>query len=290
MANLGSENFDNRTYENFCQLIYKKSGIVIGENKKIHLSNRLRARIKFLKLSSYEDYWKYVTAHLDNDSELYELLDAVSTNETYFQRGTNHFKILYTHILPEFYKKNYSHLSIWSCGTATGEEAYDLAMIACEFEKDHRGLEILITGTDISRKALEFARAGEYADRHIDLLSDYQAKTYFNEVKPEDSSLKYARRVLAVNEKIKNKVSFHYHNMISDSCLLKVDIIFCRNVLIYFNAETQKEVIDAFFRCLNPGGYLFIGPTESLQLIQSNLLMVKFEEGNVYKKQNGIAH
>jgi chemotaxis protein methyltransferase CheR len=284
LNSLSSENFDHDTFLKFSELILAKTGIVVSEKKKSHLSNRLRGRIKQLNLDSFCDYWNYLNRNGCETDEFFILFDAVSTKETYFQRGTTHFKILENYVLPEFYQQKKKQVNIWSCGTSTGEEAYDLIMIASEFEKKEPDIQIFITGTDISHKALQWARNGEYADRRIDKLSSTQVKEYFEQVSPDESSIPYGKNVIRIKDKYRKKVTFQYLNLICDHFLTNMDAIFCRNVLIYFNKETQLEIVEKFINCLNPGGYLFLGHSESLHLNQNSLTIVSTPDGNVYKK------
>jgi len=283
VTDLGSDSFDDATFFNFCQYIRNSCGIVIRENKKTHLGNRLRKRIKELQLNSFAEYWAYLTDP-ENRDENYHLYDAVTINETYFQRGSIHYKILTSHVLPGFYKNRRSRVSLWSCATSTGEEAWDLAMEALEFEKNNPGISIDITATDISRQALEFAQNGQYADRRIDHLTENQTGLYFIELPASSSCLPYAKKVLAVKPVLREKVAFSYHNMISDDYVDGVDVIFCRNVLIYFDPETRESVVEKLYRALHPGGYLFLGHSDALQTPALKFTPRRFPEGIVYQK------
>lgn len=285
MSKPGYENFNETVFINFCKYIYENCGIVVREDKKVYLGNRLRKRMKALELSGYEEYWNYLvnSRHTDENYHLYEV---VTINETYFQRGNRHYKILSERVLPEFHAQKRSNINIWSCGTSTGEEAYDLSMLALDFEKDHPKMNISITGTDISKRVLDFARNGEYADRRISQLTENQTAMYFNEISPEKSRLPYAKKVLGIKSCLKEKVVFQYQNMISNDYITNVDVIFCRNVLIYFDKPTQNDIIDKFYSSLSHGGFLFLGYAETLHITPEKLTALRFPEGTIFKKES----
>ncbi|MDH4261511.1 MAG: hypothetical protein OEV78_00540 [Spirochaetia bacterium] len=285
MSKADLKDFDDHTFLNFRNYIYDNCGIVIKEDKKVFLGSRLRKRIKTLHLTGYDEYWNYLINNSQSSIEKYNLFEAITINETYFQRGNNHYKILADYVLPEFSLKHGNQIKIWSCGTSTGEEAYDLSMVSLEYEKDHPELKISIIGTDVSKRVLEFARNAEYADRRINQLTEYQIHTYFNQISPENSTLPYAKKVLSVKPLLKEKVNFQYQNIMSDDYILDVDVLFCRNVLIYFDKQTQYEIMQKFYNSLNHGGYLFLGYSEVLNIMPEKLVVCRFPEGTIYKKE-----
>lgn len=285
MSHLGSDKFSEKTFEKFRKYIQETCGVIIANDKKTHLSNRLRKRIKELNLPDYDEYWEYLTRTSEKNEENLKLFEVVTINESYFQRGARHYKILSEFVFPEFYKQKRSEVSIWSCGVSTGEEAYDLSLLSIEFEKIHPDIKIKIIGTDVSNRVLEFARKGEYADRKIDQLTEAQLNEYFNPISPSQSSLTYAKKVIAVKPFLKEKVTFQYHNILCDEFLTNVDVIFCRNVLIYFCPKDREEIISRFYSSLNPGGYLFLGHSEALQFSPKNFSVQHFSEGTIYIKK-----
>ena len=211
-------------------------------------------------------------------------MDAITTNETYFQRGDNHFKILENNILPELYASGLSPLTIWSSGTATGEEAYNLAMIAWEFMEKNKNCNITVKATDISGAVLDKAAYGEYADRKISKLTTYQKQKFFSPVRPENSNHPFAKEVLQVHDNIKSIVEFSKHNLIKEPYFSGVHVIFCRNVMIYFDAETRNRIIRNFTRALHPDGYLLVGHAESLHLLDTDLKHIRYDNTTIYQR------
>jgi len=269
-------------FDLFAGYVYKNTGIVMNQNKKTLLGNRLRKRLKVLNLDSFEKYWKYIQDPKSSKTEIYHFLDAVSTNETYFQRGTSHYEILKNHILPKFRNEHKQHIRIWSAGCSTGEEPYDIAIIMEEFASKHPNCQYSITASDISKEVLEFAKKGEYYDRKISKLTSEQKVKYFEKVKVEDSSISFAREVLRVKPVIKKNITFKHHNLIKDPYFSGMDVILCRNVMIYFDRETQVKIVNKFAKSLNQKGVLFIGHSETVQFADVNVKHIRFPEGTAY--------
>ncbi len=273
------------TFDKFARFIYEKTGIVMKETKRTLLSNRLRRRLKALALDSFNEYWSYLQQPRQLKQELPFFLDVVSTNETYFRRGTNHFDILQRHVFTEFARQNKSHLHIWSAGCSTGEEPYDLAITVDQYHRQHRHrFYANILATDISKEVLDYARRGEYADRKIAKLDRTLRERHFNRISPEESSLKFAHDVLKVKDSLKRLVNFRFLNLMKDSYPPGQDVIFCRNVLIYFDRETQNSVLNKMYNSLNHGGYLMIGHSETLQIHDTQFKTRRMKEGVCYQK------
>lgn len=283
---LNSADLSTETFKKFCRLIHQKTGIQIKANQQTHLAVKLRKIIKKLALKSYDAYWRYLENTPAQAADWDDLYDAVSVHETYFQRGIVHYQILSNHALPQIFKNHPEQIVIWSCGTATGEEAYDLSMITTEFKKKNPGpsTDIKIIGTDLSDHALTIAKTGEYADRRINRLSSEQVHTYFDTLQPQQSQLPYAKQVLRVKNFLKKNVTFKKLNLKTDSFLTDVDILFCRNVLFYFDPKTKLEVYQKFIESLKPGGYLFLGHTEALPLQSPSFKLLETDYGSVYQK------
>lgn len=283
---LSSQHLDDTTLNKIIDFTYQKSGIVIKSNRKTMVANRLRSRIKLLGIETFDDYWGLLTREEkeEEQKEFYHFLDAISTNETYFQRSAAHYDIVEEHVLPELMQTLRRQLLFWSCGSSTGEETYDLAMLADRAESTFH-LSIRVIGTDISQKALKHARKAQYADRRIKKLTPQQIEKYFDPIAPEKSNIPFAKETLQVKEELKKRVTFQYHNLLDDAYITNVDLIFCRNVMIYFDAATQQGIIDRFEKVLNPGGFLIIGHSESLQSFHTNLKSVRLPKATIYKKE-----
>jgi len=242
-------------FDKFRALIYEKTGIHMREGKQILIANRLRKRLAELKLSSYEEYYALLTTRRPPDPEMANFIDAVSTNETYFFREGNHFNAL-SSILPALFRAH-GRVRIWSAGCSTGEEVYTLRIVADQAARAAGAKEPEIVGTDISTTVIARAREGVYRDRALRLVPPELLKTYF--VPAENGAFQ-------VRAEERERVEFRVHNLFTDPPPWEaVHVIFCRNVMIYFDKPTQTKLVDGiFFRALHPDGYLFIGHSESL--------------------------
>jgi chemotaxis protein methyltransferase CheR len=245
-----------QTFDRFRELIYEKTNINMRESKQILLSNRLRKRIVALGLQSYDEYYRYITESRDRNEELVRFIDAVSTNETYFFREMNHFNVLRETILPELFKSK-KKIRIWSAGCSTGEEAYTLRMVVDETKGTHPEREAQIVATDISTEVVETARRGLYRQRSFRSTPPEIVERYF---------LNLGNGLFQVKESLRRQVDFRVHNLLKEAPPEKhFEVIFCRNVMIYFDKKTQRKLADEHFaEVLDPRGYLCIGHSESL--------------------------
>ncbi len=261
----------------FRNLIHSECGICLSESKKDFLRNRIEKRLKALDMGSYFQYYRYITAK--NKDELCVFLDTVTINETCFFRNAPQFELLRGKVLPELVERKRNlrdyALVIWSAGCATGEEPYSLAMEVCEAIPDASLWNIRIIASDISLRCLEAASRGRYsAERVKDVPEKYIAR-YF----------KQDGEYYEVRESLKKLVVFDYHNLKHESGLTAVDVIFCRNVMIYFDMDEQKLLVDKFRRAINPHGYLFIGHAETLQGISNgDFKFLYWNKGTAYQK------
>jgi chemotaxis protein methyltransferase CheR len=246
----------DRTFQRFRELIYRETGIHMRENKQILVSNRLRKRVLALGFQSYDEYYRFLTGTTAGAGELPHFINAISTNETYFYRGDNHFEILKNDILPVLFKKR-DRIRVWSAGCSTGEEPYTICIILFETAGIFWNGEIEILATDINTEVVEQARRGLYSGRSLQYLPPEHLKRYFSR---QDG------HGYRIRDEIRTKVRFGVHNLLKDEIPgTDFDLIFCRNVMIYFDKKTQKWLVDnSFARALSPEGYLFIGHSESL--------------------------
>lgn len=260
-------------FNKFAKLIHELSGIYLKDSKMTLLSNRLRKRLSEKHIESFEDYYRYLETTKDMD-ELTEMLNAVSTNETYFFRNSKHFETLFDSIIPDLLSKRRQPVRIWSAGCSTGEEPYTLCMIAKE-----RGLlskNILrIDASDINTSVLQEASYGNYDDKKLRSTEKYYIDKYFTQ---------NLNGTYKINDEIKNFVNFFRLNLIHDEVDSKYDIIFCRNVMIYFDKDDQKKVVSKFYNSLNGDSYFFIGHSESLYFIDSRFEYKKILDSPVYYK------
>ena len=241
-------------------VVYEKAGIYFSDNKAYLLENRLKNRLNELNLSTFEDYYYYLRYGDKASEELYNLYDAVTTNETSFFRNPPQLEMLRSVLRSEHLNgnKRSETLRVWSAGCSTGEEPYTNAIIILELlETLREARSFNVFGTDISRKALlsaEKAIFNGYAMRNVEgsIKEKYFVK---------------AKNSYAIKESLKKCVKFDFLNLNDLDAYRKfghMDIIFCRNVLIYFDESMKKKVVDHLYAALRPGGHLFLGHSESL--------------------------
>ena len=244
------------TFDKFRALIYEKTGIHMRDGKQILVSNRLRKRVTLLRLASYEEYYALLTSGKQAEPEMPHFIDAVSTNETYFFREEKHFLALSRVILPELLKTE-KHVRIWSAGCSTGEEVYTLRIVADEASQAAGGADVQIVGTDISTTVIARAREGIYHERALRLVPAALLARCF--VPAHDGAYQ-------VRPELRGRVDFKVHNLFTDPAPAdRINVIFCRNVMIYFDKKTQATLVDGIFaQAIHPEGYLFIGHSESI--------------------------
>lgn len=247
----------------FAKLVYQKVGINIQPHKKSLVENRLRKRIKALNLESFGKYYDYVVKENDSGKEIIELINAISTNVTHFFREKKHFDYMKETVLPQFIKekKNDKKIRIWSAASSSGEEIYTILMTVNDFFKDKIAeWNYKILGTDISTEILQKAIAGQYLEKDIKNINPGFVSKYF--LKTISSNVP----IYTIKDTYKQHVLFRRLNLIDNEFPLKkpLDIIFCRNVMIYFDKPTQEKIVNRFYKHLAPGGYLFIGHSEGL--------------------------
>lgn len=261
----------------FRNLIYEESGIYLKENRKDFLENRLVKRMTETKMASPYWYYKLITEKVR--SELLILLDILTVNETSFFRNRPQIDLFKNLVLPEIIKKKgqgiQKRLRIWSAGCSTGEEPYTIAMMVCDAADVSRGWDIKIFASDLSLTALQTATRGEYPEDKVHAtVDDHYISRYLNK-----SGGHYR-----IKDDVKKLVVFDYHNMKNENGLSGLDVIFCRNVMIYFDIEEQKRLVRKFYNSLNPDGYLLIGHAESLQGMNTGFQFIYDNKGTAYRK------
>jgi chemotaxis protein methyltransferase CheR len=240
-------------------------------HKKVLVANRLRKRVLVLELSSYEEYYKYL---IENEHlELESFIDAVSTNETFFFRGKDHFDLLSQALLPELFRQK-DHINIWSAACSSGEEPYTLRIIINDIIDSSGKKSAKILATDISHEIIEKAKKGIYKNYSVRFVPPGSLKKYFQ----KDGAL------YKLNNEVKRGVRFKVQNLLHDPPPdTNFDIIFCRNVMIYFDRKTKQRISDEVFaEVLRPNGYLFIGHSESLNYVSNRFKYVRTLNAPVY--------
>jgi len=270
---LSTAKLKSSEFEVLSSLVYKECGINLSESKNVMLESRLQKRLRALGLRSFREYIEFVRSKEGIENELVHMIDVVTTNKTDFFREPHHFEFLKDRLLPEF--ANQTKFSrpfrVWSAACSTGEEPYTIAMVLEDFAIENSRFSYSILASDISTQVLQKASLAVYNATHVNILPSAIKKRYF--LKSKDQAKPTARIIGALRE----KVDFIRLNLMDDKLEVEndLDIIFCRNVLIYFDRKTQLEVINKLVRKLKPGGYLFIGHSESLHQFDLPLTQVK---------------
>jgi len=245
------------------ELIHNVSGIKVSDPKKTMIESRLQRRLKKLGMQSIQEYLEYLFSPDGMQDELINMIDEVTTNKTDFFREPGHFDFLTKHALPEMIEAHseeiHKRLTIWSAGCSSGEEPYTLAMVLSEFASQRR-FSFLILATDISKSMLEKAALAIYdAERIAPVPVDLQKKYL---LRGKDRTQKRFRVVPELRQLVKFRV---LNFMDSDFGFREpIDIIFCRNVIIYFDKKTQEELLRKFCNSLTSRGYIFMGHSETL--------------------------
>ena len=261
----------------FRNLIYQESGIYLKETKKDFLEHRVVKRMHETRTASPYWYYKLVTA--GQSPELALLLDSMTVNETSFFRNRPQIELFRDIALPELAARKRSEplrrLRIWSAGCSTGEEPYTIAMVVRDAFAGHDSGDVQIFASDLSLKALQAAQRAEYAREKVEATVDGQSLAkYFT----------MHNGTARVKEEVRDMVVFDYHNLKHDNGLRGLDVIFCRNVMIYFDLEEQRRLAAKFYESLNPGGYLFLGHAESLQGWDTGFRFLYHRGGTAYRK------
>ncbi len=266
-----------KEFQLFKDIIYRQTGIYMSEKKQNLIVSRLSKRLRTLNLKNFSEYYQYLSKNLDAGGEIINLINRITTNKTGFFREKHHFDLLLNVIFPEIIQNKHSTrertLRIWSAGCSSGEEPYSIAMIVAEAFMDVRGWDIKILATDLDTDVLMKASTGIYQSHSVTPVPMGYLSKYFNRTS----------RGYEVVQKIKSTVVFRKLNLMQPVFPMKnpFDIIFCRNVMIYFDNDTKRSLMTKFHRHIKDGGYIFIGHAESL-MWQKNLF--KFLKHTVYQK------
>lgn len=272
-----------KCFENWRKYIYDNTGIYFQDNKKYLLESRLQKRITHLGLKSFEQYFDFVKNNPSASAEIRYLYEAITINETFFFRNQPQLDALVSTILPEIIeskqKLGKNKIRIWSAACSSGEEAYSIAMMIQDIIKPkYPSIDYEIVGTDISNAVVETARRGSYKEYAVRNTPAYYLKKYF---KANGTSFE-------LDNKIKSMASFKLLNLYDDismRTMINFDVIFCANVLIYFDQSSKIKVINHLYNSLLKGGYLFIGYSETLHGISRAFKLTSFPKTIGYKKE-----
>lgn len=259
-------------------LIYRYSGMWFREEKKYLLHRRLSPRLQVTGARSFGEYARMLRYGTQGRRELEEVIDRVTVNETYFFREDYQLKAFTDEILPELeaQRPNGKRLRIWSAGCSSGEEPYTISMLLLE----HGGFadwDVQIIGSDISRKVLRQASAARYRESSLRQTSAIRRRRFFRE----------SGDAYELPNEVKAPVSFARLNLLEELSLDlvgTVDVLFCRNVFIYFDARSRSQVTASFYKHLRPGGYLLLGHSETLMNLSTEFELVQLRNDTVYRR------
>ena len=276
---MANKELDDKEYVLFRNFLEQQCGIVLGDNKQYLVKSRLAPLMQRFGLSSLSELLNKTLSPFERQLRS-AVIDAMTTNETLWFRDTYPYELLKKQIFPELEKTSRT-VKIWSAASSSGQEPYSIAMTALEYQQTRPGsfsLGVNVLGTDISNTMLEHCQRAEYDGLALSRgLSPERRSKFF-----DDSG----NGMMRLKDAVRKNVSFRHLNLLDSYTLLgKFDIIFCRNVLIYFSPEVKIKIIKQFSQALNPRGYLFLGASESLSSLNNDFDMVRCNPGIVYRKK-----
>jgi chemotaxis protein methyltransferase CheR len=258
---------EKKVFEEFSRIVYEKCGIFLSDRKTALVSSRISKRIRKLNLSSPREYLEYLKSGTDNE-EIINFLDVISTNTTNFFREEQHFSLL-IELLGKWYSEGQRNFKIWSAASSSGEEPYTITSVILKNMPED--LKFRVLATDISTRILKFAIEGVYDQNRISGLPPDYLNTFFMKYENERTAS------YKVKDIVKEHVLFKRLNLSRPPFPMKgpMDIVFCRNVMIYFDNRVRKKLLNDIYRLLKPGGYLMIGHSESLTGLETPFVPVK---------------
>ena len=267
---VGNDQMSRRNFAMLASYIYDYSGIKMPESKKTMLEGRLRRRLRATGTRTLDEYCDRVFAGDGLANEGLHLINAVTTNKTDFFREPAHFDYLTAKILPQFKARGIRTVRAWSAACSTGPEPYTIAMVLDDYADTHGGPGYGILATDLDTEVLAAARAGIYPAELVDPVPATLQRKYVM------TSRDPSRRDIRITPALRSSVGFARLNLMDDRYPVgeAMHLIFCRNVLIYFDKPTQRKVVSQLVECLEPGGYLFLGHSESITGLDLPLVQV----------------
>jgi chemotaxis protein methyltransferase CheR len=259
-AQLPGDRISKRNFDKLARFIYDYSGIKMPPTKLTMLEGRLRRRLRATRHSSFDDYCDFLFNEGGLEDETVYLIDVVTTNKTDFFREAKHFDYMETVALPALAESGVRTIRTWSSACSTGAEPYTMAMVLAEFTEGRSDLSYNVLATDLSTDVLQTARRGIYAEDLVAPVPRDLHKKYVMVAK------QHGRREVRMSPKLRSRVGFARMNLMDEKYPVgdMMHLIFCRNVLIYFDKQTQAGVLTRLCDCLVKGGYMFIGHSESI--------------------------
>ena len=276
-------------------LVYQECGMHFDERRAHFLQDRLQRRLRECQLDSFYSYYRLLIS-TEGKNELARLLENLTVNETSFFRNKAQLDLFHKYILDDLLRRKQAHrdysLRIWSAGCSTGQEPYTLAMLVADglayyYLRNPLPIEmpspkplipppwkVEILASDISYSVLRAAQQGVYSEPQMSSVDFSYRLRYFDKIGER----------YAVKRALKEVIHFDFHNLKTEYLPQRNDVIFCRNVMMYFDEPEQKRLIDKFWRCLNPDGYMFVGHAESLLGLTEKFAMVHRNSGTAYQK------
>jgi len=251
---------DDESFQRLSVYVTREYGIKLPPVKRSMLESRLNKKVKSLGMENYKQFLDYIFSEEGKLNELLQVIDLITTNKTDFFREPGHFNFLTSTFLPQrILQDNYANLTIWSAGCSTGEEPYTLIMVLEECKRKYPQLTYSMLASDVSTRVIQAAYHGIYAMERISFIPGELKSRYFLRSKADP-------QIVRIRPELRKKIAYKRINFMEDEFGLRkhsYDIIFCRNVLIYFDKQTQEKVLRKFCEHLKPGGLLFLGHSES---------------------------
>jgi chemotaxis protein methyltransferase CheR len=277
---LNGYNLSFREFNKFRELIHNKTGISLGDQKRDLVISRLTKRLRILNIKTFDEYYHYVLKE-NNNEEITAMINRITTNVTSFFREGHHFRVLRETVLPRLLEKKSANktrkIRIWSAGCSTGQEPYSIAITLADFFQGRLNWDIKILATDLDTDVLSTGEKGIYPESSVCNISSEQLRRYFKKGIGENKG------IYQISNQIKNMVVFRRLNLTLKRFPIRgpLDIIFCRNVIIYFSNELKIGLIKKFNQLLDDDGYLFMGHSESLIAMKEKF---RYIHNTVYQK------
>lgn len=258
-------------FDQIREIMYRRTGVALKETKKPLVLTRLRKRLEELGMTAFTSYIPQLDKSGSEELEIF--INALTTNETYFFRHTKQFNYLFEKVLPAVLemKRAQREIRVWSAASSTGEEPYSLALTLKEFFKGRPGWKVTLVASDINTEVIEGAQQGIFSERSIKDVPVSLKQKYFSEAPDNDKKM---WKQFQLSKEIIHGVRFTQHNLLQLFPQRDFDIIFIRNVMIYFDNESKQKVVDNAIASLAPGGYFFISLSESLNDVRNSLKSV----------------
>lgn len=275
-----SADISQKDFTRLSEFIYEQCGIKMPPVKKTMLAARLQKRLRGLGMNSFSDYCNYLFSPEGRVQEMVQMIDLVTTNKTDFFREPDHFDYLMQRVVPSWVEKygdGGRRLMVWSAGCSTGEEPYTLAMVLADFAESCPGFDFRILATDISTRVLEKAQQAIYDEERVAPVPQKLKQRYLLRSRDRQNGL------VRVVPALRDKIRFRRLNFMDGDFGMRepLDIIFCRNVIIYFDRPTQEKLLNHFYLHMKPGAHIFMGHSETLNGLDVPLVMV---HPTIYKK------